>query len=121
MLTIFNWVGIVLSVPLAVLLAALLTPPADSQALGIAFGVVAFVASLGWAAFFYRRVDAPGLTLNERLKRLGQAALIGAYPSYVGIAVAAITGSPAASLPFAAMAGLNVVALKRLAERVMVA
>ena len=119
-LTYVNWGGIAISVPIAIGAASLFegddVTPLSPRGL---FGILAFLVGVAWALLFYRRVRAPARTRNAVLRRLNQAALTSAYPAYLGIAVALLTGAAAVIVPFGLVAALNVTAVSRLGTRVI--
>jgi hypothetical protein len=116
----FSWGGVVLSIPFALVAASLF----DRASQGLfspagLFGILAFAVGIAWAVFFYQRVLQPGQTRNGVLRRLNQATLTGAYPSYLGVAVALLFSNAMVIVPFAAVASINVTLLGSLGRRVV--
>jgi hypothetical protein len=119
-LTILNAIGVVVSIPLSVA-ASSMYDRADASlfSMGGLFGVAALGAAIGWATLFYKRASAEGLTRNEALRRLNQAAVGSAYPAYLGVAVAFINSTSSVIAPFGVAAVVNIVALYKFGNRVI--
>ena len=119
-LTLFNWGGVIVSVPLAIVASRLIDRGDDSvPGPTILFGILAFIVGIVWALIFYRRVQTPGLTRNEELRRLNQAVVPGGYAAILGVAIALLTSSAAVIVPFGAVAAINMTMLSRLGARVI--
>lgn len=115
--------GIVaLSLPLSILAASVYRSAIEvPENRGLFLAALTLLGSGIWAAYFYRRIHARGLSPNDVLRRLSQAALTSSYPALVGLAVALVNSSGVSILPFGILAVGNIETIRKIGRNILAA